>query len=157
MDDTDTSQPTQLNSDEEKIRELETKILELESNWKRALADYKNLEKRVTEEKEAVVAFSNLILISRLLSVLDNLENLENHLDDVGLKLTIKEFGQILKDEGLKDVAALGRDFDSGIMEAVETVEGEENKVVAVLRKGYMLKDKLIRPARVRVGKKGKI
>jgi molecular chaperone GrpE len=84
-------------SDVQKNTELEEQIQELENNWKRALADYKNLEKRVAEEKEGIVSFSNLVLISELIPVLDNLEMLEKHIDDIGLKLVVKEFKQIAK------------------------------------------------------------
>ncbi|HSX39824.1 MAG TPA: nucleotide exchange factor GrpE [Candidatus Saccharimonadales bacterium] len=133
---------------------LEERISELENNWKRALADYKNLEKRVSEEKEALRDFANLVLLSRLLPILDNLEMAQVHLNDEGLKYTIKEFKQVLEDEGLREIDPTNKEFDAATMEAVEMVDGEENKVIEPLRKGYLLRDKLIRPARVKVGKK---
>ncbi|HLC93736.1 MAG TPA: nucleotide exchange factor GrpE [Patescibacteria group bacterium] len=135
------------------IKELEEKIAELENNWKRALADYKNLEKRVAEEREALISFSNMVLISELLPVLDNLELLNNHLKDQGLELTIKSFKQVFENEHVHEIEALEKDFDPGVMEAVELVEGDEGKVIEVVQKGYHLKDKLIRPARVKVGR----
>ena len=135
-----------------KISELEEKVSELENNWKRALADYQNLQKRVAEEREALVTYANLVLISELLPVLDNLELLEKHIDDTGLKLTIKTFKQILENEGVKEIECLGKDFDPALMEAIELVDGKEGKVAEVAQKGYVLKDKLIRPAKVKVG-----
>lgn len=147
MDDNNTQDTTQNNP-------LEARIAELENNWKRALADYKNLEKRVSEEKDQFKDFANLVLVSRLLPVLDNLQMVEAHVGDDGLKYTVKEFKQILEDEGLIEIDPAGKDFDSTTMEAIETVEGEEGKVVEVLRKGYLLKSKLVRPARVKVGRK---
>lgn len=145
---------TQDNKKENKITELEERIKELENNWKRALADYKNLEKRVAEEREEIVSFSNWVLVSQLIPLLDNLELVQKHTDDEGLKMIIKEFDQILKNEGLEEIQAEGKDFDPMIMDAVEMVEGEPNKVSEVNQKGYKLKDKLIRPAKVKVGKK---
>ena len=141
---------------ENKLKELEQKLSEMENNWKRALADYKNLEKRIVEERVDFVSYSNSLLISRLLNVLDNLENLEKHNGDMGLKLTLKEFRQILNEEGLLEIDTLGKGFDSNTMEAIETVEGEERKAVEVVLKGYMLKNKLLRPAKVKVGQKQK-
>ena len=141
---------------ENKLKELEQKLSEMENNWKRALADYKNLEKRIVEERVDFVSYSTSLLISRLLNVLDNLENLEKHNGDMGLKLTLKEFRQILNEEGLLEIDTLGKDFDSNTMEAIETVEGEERKAVEVVLKGYMLKNKLLRPAKVKVGQKQK-
>ncbi len=140
--------------DDNNNTQLEERILELENNWKRSLADYKNLEKRVTEEKYALRELANLVLVSRLLPVLDNLEMVDVHVNDTGLKYTIKEFRQILEDEGLIEFNPLAQTFDANTMEAIETVEGEDGKVIEVLRKGYFLKDKLVRPARVKVGKK---
>ena len=141
---------------ENKLKELEQKLSEMENNWKRALADYKNLEKRIVEERVDFVSYSTSLLISRLLNVLDNLENLEKHNGDMGFKLTLKEFRQILNEEGLLEIDTLGKDFDSNTMEAIETVEGEERKAVEVVLKGYMLKNKLLRPAKVKVGQKHK-
>ena len=141
---------------ENKLKELEQKLSEMENNWKRALADYKNLEKRIVEERVDFVSYSTSLLISRLLNVLDNLENLEKHNGDMGFKLTLKEFRQILNEEGLLEIDTLGKDFDSNTMEAIETVEGEERKAVEVVLKGYMLKNKLLRPAKVKEGQKQK-
>lgn len=134
---------------------LKARIGELENNWRRALADYKNLEKRVAEERLAIVSFANATLILKILTVLDNLEMLDKHVEDAGLKLTVKEFKQILTAEGVEGFFPAGEDFDSGKMEAVEMVDGEEGKVVEVLQKGYKLKGKVLRPARVKVGKGG--
>ena len=125
---------------------------ELENNWKRALADYRNLEKRVAEEREMFFTFANSSLVLRILPILDNLESLVKHVDDEGLKMTIKDFKRILDEEGVKEIEAEGADFDSEKMEAIEKVEGAKDKVVEVLQKGYTMKEKILRPARVKVG-----
>jgi len=124
--------------------------VELEENWKRALADYRNLEKRVAEEKESVVKLANMILVSRLLPVLDNLEMLEKHVKDEGLRLTVEEFKRILKDEGVEEIEAEGKEFDPNIMEAAYEDSPVKQLIVRrVIHKGYRLQGKLIRPARV--------
>jgi len=125
---------------------------ELENNWKRALADYRNLEKRVAEEREMFFTFANSSLVLRILPILDNLESLVKHVDDEGLKMTIKDFKRILDEEGVKEIEAEGKDFDAELMEAIEKVEGAKDKVVEVLQKGYTMKEKILRPARVKVG-----
>lgn len=135
-----------------KIKELEERIEELENNWKRALADYRNLVKRTEEERIDFVNYTNAAVLKRFIPILDNLELLEKHIDDIGLKMIAKEFKQILNEEGLVEVLPLGMDFDSSTMEAIESIPGEKNKVVEILNKGYLLKDKLVRPARVKVG-----
>ena len=149
MDDQTTN--LQQNMDEAEI--LKAKVIELENSWKRALADYKNLEKRVNEERYQFLEFANSTLILRMLSILDNLEMLEKHISDTGLSLTIKEFKQILKDENVVEVDTDDKDFDAGSMEAVEMIDGKKDKVMELVRKGYLFKERLLRPARVKVGK----
>ncbi len=138
---------------DEQIIELQEKVVELENNWKRALADYSNLQKRFAEERQSIVKFANSTLILRLLSVLDNLEMLQLHSEDEGLKLVVKDFSQTLQEEGVTEIKVEGAFFDSTLMDAIEMVEGEEGKVTEVCSKGYILKDKVLRPARVKVGK----
>ena len=130
-------------------------LIEMENNWKRALADYKNLEKRVIEERGELILFGVSLFAMKLLPILDSLEMLETHLNDVGLNLTIREFKQVLRSEGILEIDVLEKTFDPNNMEAIEVVEGEKDKVTCVLQKGYLFKEKLLRPARVKVGKGG--
>jgi molecular chaperone GrpE len=141
------------NKDQNKIKELEERIAELENNWKRALADYKNLERRTAEEKEAFINFSNETLVRSLLPIVDHMEMLLNHSKDEGLGMILKDFVKVLEFEGIKEIETINTYFDSATMDAIEMVDGEKNKVLEVLSKGYLFKDKLLRPARVKVGK----
>jgi len=156
MNENDNQKVNSDSSNTPNVNDLENRLKEMENNWKRALADYKNLEKRNVEERVEFVSYSNALLISKLLSVLDNLELLEKHNADIGLKLTLKDFRQILNEEGLLEIDAAGKDFDSNVMEAIETIDGEEGRAVEIVSKGYMLKNKLLRPAKVKVGQKHK-
>jgi len=154
--DNNVSHDENLNSHEkcdETIKELTEKLSEAEGNWKRALADYKNLVDRTNKERAQYVDFANEIILSKFLSVYDSLDMLGKYNQDQGLALTIKQFGQVLKDSGLEEIEALGKDYSLETMEAVEMVEGEKDKVIEVLSKGFYLKSKLLRPARVKVGK----
>jgi len=132
------------------------KIEELTNNWKRALADYQNLQKRTEREKIEFAQYSNSILIARLLTIVDYLERVQTYLNDNGLDLAIKEFKRLLEEEGLQEIEVLNKDFNPLEMEAVEAIGGEEGtgKVTEVISKGYRLKDKIIRPAKVKVGGK---
>jgi molecular chaperone GrpE len=145
---------SQRDKNAQKIERLEEKLAELENDWKRALADYKNLEKRASEEKNQLTHFANSVLIENLLPVLDNFTMLEKHTDDTGVKMSIKEFEQVLQEAGLKEIeVALGDDFDPETMDAVETGPGKKDKVLQIIRKGYFFKDKLLRPTTVEVGR----
>lgn len=136
----------------DKIETLEKKVEELEECWKRALADYKNLEKRVEEEKGSWRFFANEGLIRRILPVIDNLERLKKHINDKGLDLIINEMTSGLKEFGVEQIHSEHAEFDPMKMEAVEMVDGEKNKVVETVSKGYLLNKKLVRPAIVKVG-----
>ena len=132
---------------------LEKKVLEVEDKWKRALADYHNLEKRIVKEKESFVRFSNAQLWGKLLPIIDDLEAAEKHLKDQGLTLTLNKLKEVLKSEEVLEIKAIGEDFNPHLMEAVEVVEGSKNKVVEVLSKGYLFKSKVLRHAKVSVAK----
>jgi molecular chaperone GrpE len=142
------------NKEQNKIKELEEKIAELENSWKRALADYKNLERRTIEDRETFLNFSNEALIRSLLPILDHLEMLTTHLSDEGLNMIVKDFKHLLSIEGVEEIETTDKEFDPETMDAIETVEGDPNKVIEVITKGYYLKSKLLRPARVKVGQK---
>lgn len=130
---------------------------ELKSKYLRALADYQNLERRAREEKAGIVKYALREFLEKLLAILDDLEKAADHLNDQGILLTLWKLKDLLISEGVKEInPEKGAAFDPGFMEAVEVVEEpdmEPNKVVKVLSKGYLLYDKLLRPAKVVVKK----
>jgi len=136
------------------IEELTQKIGSLENDWKRALADYKNLQRRTLKEKEEAIKFSNYVLISELIPAYENLKMVGKHSDDTGLKMVMNQLEEILEANGVEKIKAEGEDFDERVMEAIETKKGKPGKVLEILQNGYKFKDRLIRPAKVVVGKK---
>lgn len=135
------------------IAQLHTRIHELEENWKRALADYQNLEKRHREQQETSLRLVNTVLITNLLGILDDLERAKTHLQDEGLSLIIGRFNEVLASEGINEVKTRDEEFDPRLMECIEMSPGEKNRVLGVQVKGYTLNGSLIRPAKVIVGK----
>lgn len=141
-------------SEKTKVKKHE-KAQDLEDQLKRALADYRNLERRVEEERKLLTQLSSVILVEKLLPILDNLENAQAHLKDEGLEMVIKQFRSVLATEGIEEIEAQGAQFDPHLHEAVEVVEGpDEGRVVKVQTKGYKINDKVIRPAKVVVSRK---
>lgn len=135
-----------------KIEELEKKVTDIDNSWKRSLADYKNLEKRTTDEKIQFAFYIKKQVIESILPFLDNLERLDKHLEDEGLKLILKDLKQTFKDMGIEEIQSEGKAFDSNIMDAVEVRKGDKNIVLETLVKGYLLNGNLLRPAKVVVG-----
>jgi molecular chaperone GrpE len=138
---------------EKKVEQENTEFANLENQLKRALADYQNLEKRIAEEKISWIKMANKNLLLKLLPGLDNLILAEKHTQDEGVKISIKHFLDILENEGVKKIEAVGKDFDPNLMEAIGTVEGQNGKVIEEARAGYTLFDSVLRPAQVIVGK----
>lgn len=144
-----------------KAQELEQRVVELENQLKRAVADYHNLEKRINEGRSELTNYVGAELIRKLLPVVDHLEQALSGVSEQdrqsgwvkGVELAVKEFEQVLAQEGLDEIAADGQ-FDPALHEAVDTKEGEDNKILKVVRKGYTLNGKILRPAQVVVGRK---
>ncbi len=133
-----------------KSNKTDQKHQELENQLKRALADYQNLERRVTEERQLLGQLSAALLIEKFLPVLDNLESAQKHLNDQGLEIVLKQFKDILAYEGVEEIEAEGQEFNPHLHEAVGTEEGPSvGKIVNVMAKGYKLNDKVLRPAKV--------
>lgn len=143
---------TKKNQDENK-EVLKPQENEFEEKYRRALADYRNLERRVREDREKFIKLANADLIERLLEPLDFMEQATEHIDDQGVQMVVDRFWQVLQDEGLKEIDSLGKEFDEKTMECVENrARGKGQRVIEVKRKGYFLNGVLLRPARVVVG-----
>lgn len=139
--------------EDREVENLEKKNEELYNKYKRALADYQNLEKRVAEERGEWIRKANKELLLRLLPVLDTLMLAAKHSQDESLKVSIKQFLDILKNEGVVRIETMGANFDPNLMEGIGTVEGEKDKVIGEARAGFLLNDSVLRPAQVTVGK----
>jgi Molecular chaperone GrpE (heat shock protein) len=138
----------------EELEQLKNKLAEAENNYKRALADYQNLQKRVSGERSELILSANRDLLLRILSVLDTLVIASKHEDSEGLQVTINHFLDVLKSEGVSKIETVDCEFDPHTMEAITTGDGEEGQVLEEVKAGYFLNDKLLRPAQVKVGKK---
>ncbi|PJA21178.1 nucleotide exchange factor GrpE [Candidatus Beckwithbacteria bacterium CG_4_10_14_0_2_um_filter_47_25] len=120
---------------------------------KRALADYQNLTKRVEAERLEFVKYVLEQFLAKLLPVVDALEAASTHLKDQGLGLALQQLKTVLAEEGVKEMSLINQPFDPKTAECVEIIPGKKDQVVSVTQKGYLLNDKVLRPARVKVGK----
>jgi len=139
--------------------DLHTQIKTLDENWKRALADYQNLLRRVDTDKQQFVKLSNANLIARLLPSLDVIEMAAAHSRDLGVQMAAKQFHEALTVEGLELIEPqLDSSFDPALHECSEIVSASdgklENTVAQTVLKGYKINDYILRPAKVKVYKK---
>lgn len=134
--------------------ECEQRCAEYEMKYKRALADYQNLERQTRESQIRFAKLATQGFVEELIGPYDNLLLATKHLKDKGLEMVIGQFRQVFESQGLKEINPIGQTFDATTMEAVDTKEGEEGKVIEVMSVGYELNGIVIKHAQVVVGKK---
>jgi molecular chaperone GrpE len=144
---------------QEQMAEAQSQVAEYKDGWQRSVADFQNYRRRVEAEKAETYQMAVGSIIKRYLPVLDDMERaIESRPADLawanGVELICRKLQAILEAEGLKRIEAEGQKFDPNFHEAIsqEPAEGvESGTVLAVIRNGYMLGDRVIRPAMVRV------
>ena len=134
---------------------MATKLKTLEENWKRALADYQNLVKRIESEKKDFIRFANMNLLAKLIPVLDILDLAAKHSSDSGIKMAVAQFREVLFSENVQEISPrTGESFDHELHECLETLPGEpDNTIVELVTSGYKIDKFVIRPAKVKVYK----
>lgn len=146
----------------EEVEQLKQEKEELQDRLLRLQADYDNFRKRNEKEKEANLKYRSQQIVSELLPVVDNFERAlkvevkeESTASFVeGIEMVYRQLKDALKKEGVEDIKTEGETFDPHVHQAVMQVEDdqyESNVVIEELQKGYKLKDRIIRPAMVKV------
>ncbi len=154
----------------EQLAELKARAARADENWDRLLrttADFENFKKRATREKQEAVKYANEGLLQKLLPVLDSFDMAlaaaqtagtgANQSLQAGISLVRQQLGAVLAEAGLEEMNAIGTPFDPNLHEALsqqETQDVPEGHVVQQTRKGYRLRDQLLRPVSVVVAKK---
>ena len=144
-------------SPEAKEEALQKEIDELKQTVQRTQADFINYKRRTEEEKSKIAAFANEGLLLQMVGLLDDFDRALNHKDDAGqsfvdgVELIRKQLADLLEKNSVVEISTAG-EFDPNFHYAVMQEEAEEpNRILEVFQKGYLLKDKVIRPAMVKV------
>lgn len=149
-----------ISTEEIELKELRQKAEEYLAGWKRATADYQNLQKEVRREREELARYATGRLIFDLLPVLDNAETALKHVpmestDDAwvaGIRHVFDGLRGLLRVHGVESMTVLGEKFDPESHEAVGSRKDEQKEsgiVVEEVRAGYKLNGKILRPAQV--------
>ena len=128
----------------------------------RAQADYANLKRRTAEEREQMLGLANEILLAKVVALADDFDLAIEHVPVEaratpwveGIAVIDRKLRALLESEGVTRIEALGRPFDPALHEAISHVPGSgrpEDEVVAELRRGYRIRDRVLRPALVAV------
>ena len=153
-----------INELQNELQEVRTKADEYLDGWQRSRAEFANYKKRVEREQAQVYQTATGAIVKRYLEVLDDLEralrnrpqNGEGAAWANGIELVYRKLQTILENEGVKPIQAEGQFFDPNFHEAVTLEESdgyESGQVIEVLQQGYMLGERVLRPAMVRVAK----
>lgn len=154
-----------INANEEEINSLKTEIEELKDKYLRQAAEFDNFRRRTAKERIELVQTATKDLVTELLEVLDDYERAEKQMGDLSDVTAIKEgnalifnkFKNILSAKGLKPMNAVGEEFNADLHEAITEIpaqtEDMKGKVMDEVVKGYYLNEKIIRYAKVVVGK----
>ena len=128
----------------------------------RAMADYANLQKRTDEERGSMFKIASISFMTKILPVLDNLKQAQNHVKDSGIAMIIGQLENLVKEEGFEEIKIeVKSDFDESVAEVTEVVETENeldnNKIAEVVLSGWKYNDgTVVRHARVKVYKQVK-
>ncbi|WP_255235582.1 nucleotide exchange factor GrpE [Salipaludibacillus sp. LMS25] len=154
-------QPDEEDTSDE-VKELERKLADATNRMLRIQADYDNFRRRTKQEKESAAKYRSQNLAEKLLPALDNFERgmmITPQQEETksllqGMEMVYRQLKDALAEEGIEPIETVGKPFDPHYHQAVmqvETDEYESNVVVEEMQKGYQLKDKVIRPAMVKV------
>ncbi len=147
---------------ETKIEELEAELAKQEDRYLRLHADFENVKKRNTLDREAAMKFRSQSLAEDLLPALDSFEKAldsESENEEVqailkGMNMVYSQIMTALQKEGIESIPALGEQFDPNFHQAIMQDQDENaasNEITAELQKGYKIKDRVIRPSMVKV------
>jgi len=145
----------------EALSEERKKSAEYLADAQRERADYQNLKKRTEQDKQESLKWSNADLIRSILPAIDDMERaftmMEPQFKDStwveGFRIIQRQLQDALKAHGCTEIDCVGQLFDPNLHEAITYEDGEEGTVISEHRKGYMMKDRVLRASQVAVGK----
>lgn len=160
----------QLDSDESKMETLKEEVEQLkqekadtQNKMLRIQAEFENFKKRTIRERETANKYKSQDIVTELLPAIDNFERaLQADVSDAqdsfveGISMVYRMLKDALKAQNVEEIETVGKEFDPNLHHAVMQVEdgeAESNTIVEEMQKGYMLKDRVIRPAMVKVNK----
>ena len=152
-------------SNNDEVEQLQGEIAELKDKHLRLIAEFDNFRRRTAKERVELTQTAGKDILQSLLVVLDDVNRAEKQMettDDVavlkeGISLVFNKFKVIMQSKGLKEMEAHNTEFNADLHEAITEIQAPNNKMVGkvmdVVEQGYYLNDKLIRHAKVVVGK----
>jgi molecular chaperone GrpE len=161
-----TARPPSREALEARLQALEQEKAQLEERFLRLQADFDNHRKRTLREKQEALSYGHENVVKDVLGVVDNLDRAIEHATASsgadfegmlqGVELVRRELLAVLAKHGVSSIEAEGEGFDPNVHEALAQMEDEQvpaGRIVRMLQKGYRLRDRLLRPARVMVSK----
>jgi molecular chaperone GrpE len=148
------------------LENLKKECEEYKAGWQRAQADYQNLQREVEKKRSEWIVLSEMQILEECIPVYDHFkkafgsspetQNNEQASWIKGIEMIMKQFGDILKRHGVEEMKTLGETFSPELHEAVgeEISDEEEGVIIQEMESGYMMKERVVKPAKVIVAKK---
>ncbi len=136
---------------EQELEALTLQLSQAKDREARAFADYQNLVRRTQEEKKRLYKVASKDFVEAILQPLEHLSMATEQLNDKGLSMVVDQLWRSLEQQGLKEIDALGKKFDLETMEVVDK-EGDGEKVVKIVTRGYRLHDEVVKHVKVILG-----
>jgi molecular chaperone GrpE len=146
------------------VRVVEEKLAEMQDKYLRLSAEFDNYRKRTLKEKMELSKYAEENILSKIIPFMDDFERALQHIDSAssdseavkdGINLIYMKFSEFLKQNGVKEIESINTDFNVDLHEAVAKIpveDAKKGKVVDIALKGYFLRDKVLRHAKVIVG-----
>jgi molecular chaperone GrpE len=146
------------------VRAIEEKLAEMQDKYLRLSAEFDNYRKRTLKEKMELSKYAEENILAKIIPLMDDFDRAIQHIDTAaddeamknGLNLIYVKFNEFLKQNGVTEIEALNSDFNVELHDAVAKApvddESKKGKIVDVILKGYYLRDKILRHAKVVVG-----
>lgn len=147
----------------EEVRALQEKLAEMQDKYLRLSAEFDNYRKRTLKEKMELSKYAEENILSKVIPFMDDFDRAIQHLDTAdndamknGISLIYTKFSEFLRQNGVSEIESVNKDFDVELHDAVAKApvedENKKGKVIDVVLKGYYLRDKILRHAKVVVG-----
>lgn len=140
------------------IAKLQQELEQTTELAKRTMADMQNLRRRTEEERSSIFSMGVAEFLKKILPFLDNLDRASQHVPPEakewykGIELSLKDLHKTLEESGFQKMETVGKPFDPNFHEALTTGPGEKDLILEELEPGYLLNDRVVRHAKVKVG-----
>lgn len=140
------------------VEDLKKQLADMTEMAKYAVADMQNLKRRTEEERVSVFSMAIVDFLKKILPIVDNFDRAVAHIPEgagewyKGIEMSIKDLHKVLEDFGVKKIETVGQHMDPNLHHVLTQGPGEKDVITEEFEAGYIMGDRVIRPAKVKAG-----